>query len=201
MTSWRWHSSLHPWLSFSLTKPTSSQHQELWPNTAPRLAPCTKASPAQSSTVQSKARLTGEFQLNSISPLASVAAAWAVATQKAKFHIERENPLISWPLLPYEWSRNPNGTGSTEGATGVSLSRQNGSFWECLVYLLTFAESTNLSLHGSLRWAYMHGCHPKVIWRGCYSCSLFWSFETNPATLLISLPPTLGLSTLSILGH
>lgn len=44
--------------------------------------------------VQPETWLTGEFQLNSISPLASVTAARAGATQRAKFHIERENPLI-----------------------------------------------------------------------------------------------------------
>lgn len=103
-----WHSSLQPWRSLRFTKPTSSNTEELWPNREPWLAPYTEATPAQSSTVQPRARLTGEFQLNSISPLASVAAAWAASTQKAKFHIERENPLISWPLLPYEWTRKWN---------------------------------------------------------------------------------------------
>lgn len=68
----------------------------------------TKARPVTSSTVQPKARLTREFQLNPISPLASGAAAWTAAKQRAKFHIERENPLISWPQLPYEWTRKWN---------------------------------------------------------------------------------------------
>lgn len=54
----------------------------------------------QSSQVQPKARLAGEFEPNSISPLASAAAAWA---QRPGCHIERENPLISWPPLPYEY--------------------------------------------------------------------------------------------------
>lgn len=126
MTSWRWHSSLQPWLSLRFTKPTSSNTQELQPNRELWFVPCTKACPVQSSTVQPKAKLTGVFQLNSISPLASVATAWAVATQKAKFHIERENPLISWPLLSYEWTRKWKW--EQRGRHGVSESRPTDSF-------------------------------------------------------------------------
>lgn len=49
--------------------------RELWLYKVPQLARRTAAWPGPGRTVQPKARLTGEFQQNPISPLASVAAA------------------------------------------------------------------------------------------------------------------------------
>lgn len=67
-----------------------------------------------------------------------VAAAWAVATQKAKFHIERENPLISWPWLPYECKAKLNWQPERDTAENESRLKFSFSVFFLDLYFLHF---------------------------------------------------------------